>query len=52
MGGQAIVALCVGLPCGCRTRNSALQHAVHFPFFKRLIPDLGWGYVPFAVLVL
>jgi phospho-N-acetylmuramoyl-pentapeptide-transferase len=23
-----------------------------FPFFKRLIPDLGWGYVPFAVLVL
>ena len=23
-----------------------------FPFFKRLIPDLGWLYVPFAVLVL
>ena len=23
-----------------------------FPFFKRLIPDLGWCYVPFAVLVL
>src|SRR5207244_1965460 len=23
-----------------------------FPFFKRLIPDLGWGYVPFAVFVL
>ncbi len=23
-----------------------------FPFFKRLIPDLGWWYVPFAVLVL
>ena len=23
-----------------------------FPFFKRLIPDLGWGYLPFAVFVL
>ena len=23
-----------------------------FPFFKRFIPDLGWVYVPFAVLVL
>jgi len=23
-----------------------------FPFFKRLIPDLGWWYVPFAVIVL
>ena len=23
-----------------------------FPFFKRWIPDLGWGYVPFSVLVL
>ena len=23
-----------------------------FPFFKSLIPDLGWWYVPFAVLVL
>jgi phospho-N-acetylmuramoyl-pentapeptide-transferase len=23
-----------------------------FPFFKRLIPDLGWVYLPFAVLVL
>ena len=23
-----------------------------FPFFKRLIPDLGWFYLPFAVLVL
>ena len=23
-----------------------------FPFFKRLIPDLGWFYVPFAVVVL
>ncbi len=23
-----------------------------FPFFKWLTPDLGWGYVPFAVIVL
>ena len=23
-----------------------------FPFFKRLIPDLGWFYVPFAAFVL
>ena len=23
-----------------------------FPFFKRLIPDLGWCYLPFAVFVL
>jgi phospho-N-acetylmuramoyl-pentapeptide-transferase len=25
---------------------------VIFPFFKSLIPDLGWVYVPFAILVL
>src|SRR5471030_2244136 len=23
-----------------------------FPFFKRLVPELGWGYLPFAIFVL
>ena len=25
---------------------------ITFPFFKNIAPDLGWGYVPFAVLVI
>jgi phospho-N-acetylmuramoyl-pentapeptide-transferase len=32
--------------------TTALQHALVFPFFKTLIPDLGWCYLPFASFVL
>ena len=48
MGWQIAVALVVGavllvLPQG------AYNTRLIFPFFKRLIPDLGWGYLPFVV---
>ena len=39
--------------CCWSSRNRALYNTrLMFPFFKRLIPDLGWGYLPFAVFVL
>ena len=53
MGWQIVV--------GARRRRRAARAArattlyntrLIFPFFKRLIPDLGWFYVPFAVFVL
>ena len=33
-------------------RQALYNTRLIFPFFKRLIPDLGWGYLPFAVFVL
>ncbi|MBE3098565.1 MAG: phospho-N-acetylmuramoyl-pentapeptide-transferase, partial [Planctomycetes bacterium] len=52
VGWQIAVALVVGI--GLMTFASADLYNTRliFPFFKRLIPDLGWGYVPFAILVL
>ena len=32
--------------------NNLYNTRLIFPFFKNLIPDLGWFYVVFAVLVL
>ena len=37
--------------CCCCWRSKGLYNTrLIFPFFKRLIPDLGWCYVPFAVV--
>ena len=33
-------------------RRTCYNTRLIFPFFKQLIPDLGWCYVPFAVFVL
>ena len=53
MGAQVVVALGVGhRRCSCSRSTSLYNTRLIFPFFKRLIPDLGWFYVPFAVLVL
>jgi phospho-N-acetylmuramoyl-pentapeptide-transferase len=49
-----IVVSMVGV-CACRHgpgRSEALRHALYFPFVKQLHPNLGWFYIPFAVLVL
>ena len=37
---------------GARAQNNLYNTRLIFPFFKNLIPDLGWFYVLFAVLVL
>ncbi len=52
MGGQVAVALIVGLVLMVLANNNLYSTRLIFPFFKGLIPDLGWFYVPFAVLVL
>ena len=52
MGGQVAVALIVGLVLMVLANYNLYSTRLIFPFFKGLIPDLGWFYVPFAVLVL
>jgi phospho-N-acetylmuramoyl-pentapeptide-transferase len=51
---QVVIAMCVGLTLlWLADQNPPLYSTrLIFPFFKQLIPDLGWLYVPFAVLVL
>jgi len=52
MGLQIVVALGVGLVLIELAERNLYNTRLIFPFFKQLIPDLGWFYVPFAVLVL
>jgi phospho-N-acetylmuramoyl-pentapeptide-transferase len=52
MGWQVIVALVVGVTLMLLQEQGAYNTRLIFPFFKRLIPDLGWGYLPFVVFVL
>ena len=50
MGGQIIVGLGVGVTLFMLAQHDLYSTRLIFPFFKQLIPDLGWVYVPFAVL--
>ena len=53
--GQIAVALGVGLALMAMayyTQPSLYSTRLIFPFFKTLIPDLGWWYVPLAVFIL
>jgi phospho-N-acetylmuramoyl-pentapeptide-transferase len=50
--GQILVAAVVGLLLIALARENLYTTRLIFPFFKAFIPDLGWGYVPFTVLVL
>jgi phospho-N-acetylmuramoyl-pentapeptide-transferase len=52
LAGQFIVALCVGLVLMWLARRNLYSTRLIFPFFKRLIPDLGWWFVPFTILIL
>jgi len=54
MGLQIVVALAVGVAVlSLSQQNPPLYNTrLIFPFFKNLIPDLGWLYVAFTVLVL
>jgi phospho-N-acetylmuramoyl-pentapeptide-transferase len=49
---QFVVALAVGAALLVLENQGLFHTRLIFPFFKRLIPDLGWFYVPFAMLVL
>jgi phospho-N-acetylmuramoyl-pentapeptide-transferase len=52
MGAQVLIALLVGLSLMALAQNGLYSTRLIFPFFKGLIPDLGWAYVGFAVIVL
>src|SRR5262245_56919021 len=54
MGGQIAVAVAVGIALLLLSRQNPPLYNTRliFPFFKNLIPDLGWFYIVFAVLVL
>ena len=52
MGCQILVAMAVGIALLVLAHYGAYNTRLVFPFFKRVIPDLGWAYLPFAVFVL
>jgi phospho-N-acetylmuramoyl-pentapeptide-transferase len=52
MGLQVLVATAVGIVLLVLANHGAYNTRLIFPFFKRLIPELGWLYLPFAVFVL
>ena len=54
MGGQVVVAVAVGVAVLLLSQQNPPLYNTRliFPFFKNLIPDLGWFYVVFTVLVL
>ena len=49
---QIVVALGVGIALMMLQQKGAYNTRLIFPFFKRLIPDLGWWYLPFVVVSL
>ena len=52
MGCQVLIATAVGAVLLLLAHRSLYSTRLIFPFFKGLIPDLGWGYLPFTVFVL
>ncbi|HVC19555.1 MAG TPA: phospho-N-acetylmuramoyl-pentapeptide-transferase [Vicinamibacterales bacterium] len=52
LAAQVLVASAVGVVLLVLARENLYNTRLIFPFFKRLIPDLGLWYLPFAVLVL
>ena len=52
MGLQIVVALAVGLALMWLAARNLYNTRLIFPFFKQLIPDLGWAYVLLVMLVL
>ena len=52
LGWQIAVAVAVGLGLIALARGGLYDTRLVFPFFKSFLPDLGWGYAAFAVLVL
>jgi phospho-N-acetylmuramoyl-pentapeptide-transferase len=52
MGLQLLVGLIISLVLMWLADQNLYNTRLIFPFFKQLIPDLGWFYVPFAVFFL
>ena len=52
MGLQIVMALAVGVSLMVLASNNLYNTRLIFPFFKNLIPDLGYLYILFTVLVL
>jgi len=52
MGYQILIGVIVGIVLLVLQHQTIYTTRLVFPFFKRLIPDLGWGYLLFAVFVL
>jgi len=52
LGLQALVAGVVGIVLLWLQHEGLYNTRLVFPFFKRLIPDLGWGYLPLTMLIL
>ena len=52
LGLQALVGLGVALVLMWLAGNNLYNTRLIFPFFKQLIPDIGWLYVPFAMFFL
>jgi phospho-N-acetylmuramoyl-pentapeptide-transferase len=52
MGLQIALGAIVGVVLLILQREDLYNTRLVFPFFKRLIPDLGKGYLPFAIFVL
>jgi phospho-N-acetylmuramoyl-pentapeptide-transferase len=51
--GKFYLQLALGLAIGFLLYfHAGFDTRVTIPFFKRLSPDLGWGYIPFAALVI
>ena len=52
LGCQILVAAAVGVVLLVLAQKGLYNTRLIFPFFKNLIPDLGWGYLLFTVFVL
>ncbi|PYR31561.1 MAG: phospho-N-acetylmuramoyl-pentapeptide-transferase [Acidobacteria bacterium] len=52
MGYQILIATTVGVVLLVLGQHGLYNTRLIFPFFKRLIPELGWWYLPFTVFVL
>ncbi len=52
LGAQLLVALAVGIVLLVLAQKGQYNTRLIFPFFKSLIPDLGWWYLPFTMIVL
>jgi phospho-N-acetylmuramoyl-pentapeptide-transferase len=52
MGWQLVIGIAVGVARLVLQHEGLYNTRLVFPFFKRLIPDLGYGYLAFAVFVL
>ncbi len=50
--GKLIAQLLLAAAIGSSLVTSGFSTTITVPFFKSFAPDLGWGYVPFAMLVL